>query len=79
MPEERPPASGSIDAAGPGRQLERPDRDHSLGELAAAANHEHRACEQAYGAAIEHALRAGELLLAAKSEVKHGAWLTWVE
>ncbi|MFN2468242.1 MAG: hypothetical protein ABR521_08975, partial [Gaiellaceae bacterium] len=41
--------------------------NHSLGQLAAAANREHLACDHAYGAAIRHALRAGELLLAAKS------------
>jgi len=50
-----------------------------LGELAAGANREHLACEQAYGTAIEHAFRAGEFLLAAKAEVAHGDWMTWVE
>lgn len=51
----------------------------SLGELAAAANREHLACEAAYGSAIEHAFRAGEHLLAAKAEVEHGEWLPWVQ
>jgi hypothetical protein len=50
-----------------------------LGELAAGANREHLACEAAYGTAIEHAFRAGEHLLAAKAEVAHGDWMTWVE
>ncbi len=34
---------------------------------------------RSYGSAIRQALRGGEFLLAAKSEVKHGAWTTWVE
>ncbi len=51
---------------------------HYLGELALAANREHVRCEQALGAAIEHAFRAGKYLLAAKGEVAHGRWAAWL-
>ena len=52
---------------------------HSLGELAAAANREHVRCEAACRSAIEHAFRAGQYLIAAKSEVSHGEWMAWVD
>lgn len=51
----------------------------NLGDLAAAANREHLACEQAYASAIEHAFRTGEHLLAAKKEGEHGQWIPWLE
>lgn len=51
---------------------------YSLSDLAAAANREHLACEQAYGSALEHAFRAGEYLLTAKAELEHGEWGRWV-
>ena len=47
--------------------------------LAADINAEH---ERAFGKAteaLEHARRAGELLLQAKAAVGHGEWLPWVE
>lgn len=46
--------------------------------LAADINAEH---ERAFGKAheaLEHARRAGELLLKAKAAIGHGAWLAWV-
>src|SRR5215204_448055 len=50
-----------------------------LGTLAKRINAEHRACRKAAVDALEHALSAGELLLQAKVEHKHGSWLAWLE
>lgn len=47
--------------------------------IAERINVEHRAAHAKAGEAIEHALRAGALLIEAKSTVKHGAWATWLE
>ncbi len=47
--------------------------------LAAAINSEHAFAFGAAHAALEHARRAGELLLQAKAEIEHGAWLPWIE
>ena len=46
--------------------------------LAERINAEHRAAERAAKSAIDHALRAGELLIEAKSAVGHGDWLPWL-
>jgi hypothetical protein len=50
-----------------------------LDTLAARINAEHRACETAVNAALEHALAAGDLLLEAKSKCPHGTWQGWLE
>jgi hypothetical protein len=50
-----------------------------LDTLAARINAEHRACETAVNAALEHALTAGDLLLEAKSKCPHGTWQGWLE
>ena len=52
-----------------------------MGELISLAdqiNNEHRMGELAARDAIEHAIKAGELLIQAKAQVKHGEWLPWV-
>jgi hypothetical protein len=41
-------------------------------------NAEHRACEEAVGAALGHAINAGELLTEAKAGVAHGSWGAWL-
>ena len=46
--------------------------------LAAQINDEHAAAENALRAGLAHALRAGELLIAAKQLVPHGGWLPWL-
>lgn len=51
----------------------------SLPELATEANREHGLCEQAQLGAITHAWHAGESLIAAKAQVRHGDWLPWLE
>jgi hypothetical protein len=47
--------------------------------LAAAINEAHRRVEESARAGAEHARQAGELLLQAKAQVEHGAWLPWVK
>ncbi len=47
--------------------------------LAAQINTEHQAAFSKAREALEHARRAGELLLQAKADVGHGAWLPWIE
>jgi Protein of unknown function (DUF3102) len=51
----------------------------TLPELASAANREHRLVGEAATSALEHAIRAGEALRAAKAQVEHGGWLPWLE
>jgi hypothetical protein len=51
----------------------------ALEDLAARINAEHRACEAAAVSAVEHAIRAGEMLVEVKSSLKHGEWLPWLE
>lgn len=51
---------------------------HEAGELVAEINEAHRACEVAVRSAVGHAIRAGELLIEAKSHVPHGAWGPWL-
>ena len=51
----------------------------SLNDLAVKINAEHKRAEQSAKNAIAHALKAGELLIAAKSKVEHGEWLPWLE
>jgi hypothetical protein len=52
--------------------------EENLAELARQINEEHRAGEAALRASVQHALRAGELLLAAKKRVGHGSWRDWM-
>lgn len=46
--------------------------------LAAEINREHHQAEQMARTAIEHALKAGELLIKAKAQCAHGKWLPWL-
>lgn len=48
-------------------------------ERASQINREHEASEAAWGNAVEHACRAGQLLIEAKAQLKHGEWMPWVE
>lgn len=50
-----------------------------LESLAAKIRKEHEACERNAQSAVEHAIKAGELLTIAKAKVKHGGWLPWLE
>lgn len=50
-----------------------------LQELADKANEEHRKVEAAMGNALQHARRAGKVLVEAKERTHHGEWLPWLE
>lgn len=52
---------------------------NELALLGQEINQEHRLCADAAYSAVEHAIRAGELLVEAKAGVKHGDWLKWLE
>lgn len=47
--------------------------------LASRINEEHRRCEDAVGAALGHAVNAGELLTKAKAATRHGSWGAWLK
>ena len=47
-------------------------------ELADQINEAHRLAQEHAESAIDYAFRVGDLLLQAKSEVKHGKWLPWL-
>jgi Protein of unknown function (DUF3102) len=51
----------------------------STADLAAQINAEHEAAFGKAREALEHARRAGELLLQAKGAVGHGKWLPWLK
>lgn len=46
--------------------------------LAEQINTEHRACDKALRTGLNHAVRAGELLVEAKDQVEHGRWGQWL-
>lgn len=51
----------------------------TLRDLATTANEEHQLVLEAGSRMLEHAVRAGDALLAAHAQVDRGKWLTWVE
>jgi len=61
-----------------GHGLTTPDRSR-LAEITGELGARHAAFETALGQALEHAFRAGELLIEAKALVPHGGWLRWLE
>jgi hypothetical protein len=48
---------------------------NSLADLAARINAKHEAAGGALKRGLQHAIAAGELLLEAKAQLKHGQWL----
>lgn len=50
----------------------------ALCDLAGQINDAHEAAERSFRSGVEHAIRAGELLIQAKAAVPHGAWEAWV-
>jgi hypothetical protein len=50
-----------------------------LDQLATQIEAKHRAAQEAARSAVEHACRAGELLIEAKAAVTHGKWGRWIE
>jgi hypothetical protein len=51
----------------------------AMAELADRINAEHHQVETALRAGLQHAKNAGDLLIAAKKQCEHGAWLPWLE
>jgi hypothetical protein len=47
--------------------------------LAEQINAEHHQVETALRTGLEHAKRAGELLIQAKEQCRHGEWTDWIE
>lgn len=54
------------------------DSPDGLAVLALQINAEHAQAQKHAGIAIEHARRAGELLIRVKDELPHGQWLPWL-
>jgi Protein of unknown function (DUF3102) len=50
-----------------------------LAVLAVEIRTEVAAAEEDFQSAVQHAIRAGALLIEAKAQVKHGQWLPWLE
>jgi hypothetical protein len=63
--------------------MKSPVHSNSLAILAARIQKEHSACACAVRRGVTHAMRAGELLLKAKTQIKeqygHGHWLPWLK
>jgi hypothetical protein len=51
---------------------------NSLPDLAARIRTEHEATAAALQSAVMHAMTAGDLLIEAKAQLKHGQWLPWL-
>lgn len=56
-----------------------PALSNSLCDLAARFKVEHRACIDAMRDSVAHAIAAGEILIEAKAQLKHGQWLPWLK
>jgi hypothetical protein len=54
------------------------ETSNSLADLAARIKNEHQAVSAALTESVGHAIAAGELLIEAKDQVKHGEWLPWL-
>jgi hypothetical protein len=52
---------------------------NALDELAERINAEHHQAENALRAGLQHAKNAGDLLIEAKKQCKHGDWLLWLK
>jgi len=51
----------------------------ALDDIATAINREHMEVGASLRRGLEHARRAGELLIQAKGQVGHGEWLPWLK
>jgi hypothetical protein len=82
------PDLGTFGAAGPCRSLSPeeiqdgvmtlPATSNSLIDLADRIDAEHAAAVGALASWLDHAIKAGELLIEAKAKVAHGQWTDWV-
>jgi DUF3102 family protein len=55
-----------------------PNPSNSLTDLAARIRAEHEATKASLKRGAEHAMGAGELLIDARKQVRHGEWLPWL-
>jgi hypothetical protein len=53
-------------------------QSNSLADLAARIRSAHQATSAALSSALIHAMAAGDLLIEAKAQIKHGEWLPWL-
>jgi hypothetical protein len=51
---------------------------NSLADLAARIKAEHEATAASLKSGVEHAMAAGDLLVEARAQLKHGQWLPWL-
>ncbi len=54
------------------------EASNSLADLAARIKDEHEAAESCMRESVQHSINAGNLLLEAKAQLKHGQWLPWL-
>jgi hypothetical protein len=54
------------------------EQSNSLADLAARIKNEHRAAADTLKASVRHGIAAGDLLIEAKAQLKHGQWLPWL-
>jgi hypothetical protein len=54
------------------------DKSNSLTDLAVRIRQEHEASAGAIERGAQHAMNAGDLLIEAKAQLKHGQWLPWL-
>jgi Protein of unknown function (DUF3102) len=55
------------------------DHSNSLADLAARIRAYHEATVAALKSSVENAIKAGDLLIEAKAQLKHGQWLPWLD
>lgn len=58
--------------------IERKSADKLSPSVANEIRAEHEACERSARSAVEHAIRAGQLLEEVKAHLRHGEWLPWL-
>jgi hypothetical protein len=56
-----------------------PAQSNSLVDLAARIRNRHEAVAEALKHSVEHAMAAGDLLIEAKAQLKHGQWGEWLQ
>jgi hypothetical protein len=54
------------------------EQSNSLADLAARIKNEPRAAADTLKASVRHGIAAGDLLIEAKAQLKHGQWLPWL-
>jgi hypothetical protein len=55
------------------------EHSNSLADLAARISAEHKAVAASLKSSLAHAMTAGDLLIEARAQLKHGQWLPWLK